>query len=183
MKQQSTRHTILQAARRVVQSGGVATLTLDAVAHEAGVSKGGLLYHFPSKEKLIAGMIEDMLATFDDDLRAQAEADEPGQPAGAWVRAYARVTCAPDWQSLDVSADLLAAISTKRELLAPLRARYAEWQQQIEHDGIDPAIATLVRLAADGLWFADMFELAPPSEALRARMLDTLIALTQEEPR
>ena len=70
-----------------------------------------------------------------------------------------------------------------RELLAPLRARYAEWQQQIEHDGIDPAIATLVRLAADGLWFADMFGLAPPSAALRARMLDTLIALTQEEPR
>ncbi|HNP71667.1 MAG TPA: TetR/AcrR family transcriptional regulator [Kouleothrix sp.] len=178
MKHTSTRHAILQAARRVVRAGGAATLTLDAVAHEAGVSKGGLLYHFPSKDKLIAGMLEQMLASFDDDVRAAAEA--PGQPPGAWARAYASITCAPEWQSHDLSADLLAAVSTNADLLEPVRARYAEWQRLLEYDGIDPAIATLVRLAADGLWFADMFGLAPPSGPLRAQVLEALIALTQE---
>ena len=40
-----------------MQCKGVAKLTLEAVAKEAGVSKGGLLYHFSNKEALIEGMI------------------------------------------------------------------------------------------------------------------------------
>jgi hypothetical protein len=42
---------ILDAAERVVLRDGVTHLTLDAVAAETGISKGGLLYHFPSKRR------------------------------------------------------------------------------------------------------------------------------------
>ena len=52
-----TRQKILAAASQIVQCKGVAKLTLEAVAKEAGVSKGGLLYHFSNKEALIEGMI------------------------------------------------------------------------------------------------------------------------------
>ena len=45
------------ATSQIVQCKGVAKLTLEAVAKEAGVSKGGLLYHFSNKEALIEGMI------------------------------------------------------------------------------------------------------------------------------
>jgi AcrR family transcriptional regulator len=45
----STRENILRAANLVVVEEGVSRMTLEAVAREAGVSKGGLLYHFPSK--------------------------------------------------------------------------------------------------------------------------------------
>ena len=45
------RQAILEAAERVVTEAGAAHLTLDAVAGKAGVSKGGLLYHFPSKKR------------------------------------------------------------------------------------------------------------------------------------
>ena len=49
----SARERILEAAERVITEVGAAHLTLDAVAQAAGVSKGGLLYHFPSKESLL----------------------------------------------------------------------------------------------------------------------------------
>ena len=52
-----TRQKILTAASQIVQCKGVAKLTLEAVAKEAGLSKGGLLYHFSNKEALIEGMI------------------------------------------------------------------------------------------------------------------------------
>ncbi|MCR2379329.1 TetR/AcrR family transcriptional regulator, partial [Salmonella enterica] len=52
-----TRQKILEAASQIVQCKGVAKLTLEAVAKEAGISKGGLLYHFANKEALIEGMI------------------------------------------------------------------------------------------------------------------------------
>src|SRR5215469_14026355 len=51
------RDRLLDAAERVVAESGATHLTLDAVAKSAGVSKGGLLYHFPSKEALLEGML------------------------------------------------------------------------------------------------------------------------------
>src|SRR5262245_6886871 len=50
--------TLLDAAEAVVVRQGIANLTLDSVAAEAKVSKGGLLHHFPSKDKLIEGMVK-----------------------------------------------------------------------------------------------------------------------------
>ena len=51
------RQRLLDAAERVVVESGATHLTLDAVAKSAGVSKGGLLYHFPTKEALLEGML------------------------------------------------------------------------------------------------------------------------------
>ena len=36
---------------------GLLAMTLDRIAEEAGVSKGGLLYHFPSKDELIVALL------------------------------------------------------------------------------------------------------------------------------
>src|SRR5919106_665839 len=52
------RERILEAAERVVADIGAARLTLDVVAQSAGVSKGGLLYHFPSKESLLSALAQ-----------------------------------------------------------------------------------------------------------------------------
>ena len=49
---------LLDATERSVVDAGSAHLTLDAVAQAAGVSKGGLLYYFPSKTAWLEGMIE-----------------------------------------------------------------------------------------------------------------------------
>jgi AcrR family transcriptional regulator len=44
-----TRETVLKAAAHIITHLGVNTFTIDAVAYEAGVTKGGVLHHFPSK--------------------------------------------------------------------------------------------------------------------------------------
>lgn len=175
------RPEILQAAGRVVLASGVGALTLDAVAREAGVSKGGLLYHFPSKDALITGMIEHLLAEFDQALEAAMAAEPAGQP-GRWLRAYIRATVALHQPDSQLTATLIAAVASEARLLAPVRARYAAWQRQAEADGLDPARATVVRMAVDGLWFADMFGLAPPSGPSRQQLIAALLALTADSP-
>ena len=40
---------------------GAGKLTLDAVAERAGLSKGGLLYNFPTKDALLQAMIQRMM--------------------------------------------------------------------------------------------------------------------------
>jgi LPS sulfotransferase NodH len=62
-----------------------------------------------------------------------------------------------------------------------VRERYAAWQARVNRDGIDPIDATLVRLAADGLWFADLLDLAPPAGRTKAELLKRLDALATDD--
>lgn len=54
---------ILDSAEEILFSKGVSNLTLDAVAKQAGISKGGLLHHFPSKSALEAGIEQRFVQT------------------------------------------------------------------------------------------------------------------------
>ena len=174
----STRDAVLRAADRVVVESGVSGMTLEAVAREAGVSKGGLLYHFPSKEALIGGMIGRLIGGFEDALGRELRRDE-GAGGGRWTRAYARASFAEDRWYLQVSAGLLAAVAENPAMLDPLRKGYEDVQRWAERDGIDPAVATLVRLAADGLFFAELLGFAPPEGTLRERVLEALLSLAE----
>lgn len=179
MNTSTTRHSILQAACQLVQREGVARLTLDVVAQEAGLSKGGLRYHFHSKDDLIKGMVEYLLQRFEQDLD-QARVHEDAGP-GTWLRAYIRASSSTNQEDIDSASGLLVAIANNPTFLEPLRAQYAVWQEQAEHDGILPARATLIRLALDGLWLADILGFAPPTGSLREQVITELLTLTQKK--
>lgn len=177
----TTIQTIIAAADRLVRRDGVARLTIDAVAREAGLSKGGVLYHFPSKEALIKGMLEDLLTGFDDDVRRRMTAEVDDDRVGRFLRAYVRASSADAPTLADARSGLLAALAADGDLMGAVRQRYDGWQREVEADGVTPALATLVRLAADGLWFADLLGLAAPSGASRDAVLDALLTLTQPD--
>lgn len=76
------RDQILDAVERLLVRDGVDAVRLDAVAREAGVSKGGLLHHFPSKRALVQGVVVRLADRFD------AVLPEPGSPPGAFTLAW-----------------------------------------------------------------------------------------------
>lgn len=177
---------ILNAAERVVLRDGVMRLTLDAVAREAALSKGGLLYHFATKEALIQAMLKRLIRYCEHEIETHRQHDTA---PGGWTRAYVRRKFAPvlpypgeaDFpRSKEVGAGIIVAATTTPSLLDPLRERFQAWQQAIEHDGIDAARATVVRLAVDGLWLAELLGIWSPDENLRAQVLNELILLTKE---
>lgn len=177
---------ILTAAERVVLRDGVMRLTLEAVAREAKLSKGGVLYHFGTKDVLIQAMLERLIQYCEHEIEAHRQHDaEPGR----WTRAYVRRKFEPVLsypgeanfpRSKEVGAGLIVAATTTPGLLDPLRERFQAWQQAIERDGIDAARATVVRLAVDGLWLAELLGIWSPDEKLRTQVLNELIRLTQE---
>ena len=79
---------LLDVAGELVAESGVMALTLDAVAKRAGVSKGGLLHHFPSKHALLMAMVEDISSRFMGQVAEQAgrDPDAHGRSARAYVR-------------------------------------------------------------------------------------------------
>lgn len=175
-----TRERILTAAEDVVLRDGVARLTLEAAAAEAGVSKGGVLYHFRTRDALISAMVVRLTDAFGADV-ATAESADAGP--GSFTRAYVRATLRPvqsreEARMERLGAAVLAAVAAEPQLLEPLRAAFRDWQARVESDGLDPALATALRLAADGLWLADVFGFAFVSEELRAAVETELVRLS-----
>lgn len=177
MDTSETVRAIIQAADRLVQREGVARLTIEAVAREASLSKGGVLYHFRSKQALISAMVETFLTGFDDDIRRFMAADIESAPAGRFLRAYIRASGIGSPMAEEAGAGLLAALATDSSLMEAVTRRYAGWQHEAETDGVAQSTATLVRLAADGLWFADFLGLAPPLGASRDEVMAAMLTL------
>jgi len=151
---------MLEAACEVVSRLGVGAMTLEAVAAQAGVSKGGLLYHFPNKNALILGMIKRMEQQFEADIAAEIEREEAAGSApvaGRWLRAYVRVSLQEADEIDAMHAALMAPIYEDPELLHSMQVAEARWQQQAENDGVAVPIATVVWLAADGYWLSKVF--------------------------
>jgi AcrR family transcriptional regulator len=161
----ATRNRLLDAAATVVRRDGAQALTLDAVAKEAAVSKGGLLYHFKSKNDLVAAMVDRWLADFG---REMEEADP------AFGRGYVKAS-SPDEHELG----MLAALVADPSLLVAVRHQYGIWQDRFERESRDPVDATVARLAADGLWLAELLGMGPPTGELRERVIQRLLDLTE----
>ncbi|ADD44882.1 TetR/AcrR family transcriptional regulator [Stackebrandtia nassauensis] len=174
-----TRDRLLDAATEILFRDGAQALTLAAVADHAGVSKGGLLYHFPSKQALAAGLVHRFVEQF------EAALESAGTAPGAATRAYLSATIAPKPSVAgsgggQATAALFAAALVDPDALEPLRQRYLAWQRRLADDGIDPAVATTVRLAVDGWWLARVAVLAPPQGELHERVYAKLTALIEE---
>lgn len=84
--QQKNRRAILDAALDVFSSAGFRGATLDQIAAAAALSKPNLLYYFKSKEAIHRALLEDLLDSWLDPLRALDEQGDPMQEILGYVR-------------------------------------------------------------------------------------------------
>lgn len=176
-KAQASRDAILDAAGRILVRDGGDALTIASVAREAGISKGGLFYHFASKKALVEGLVARHVSAFEELITAAGE--EPG----AATKAYLRSAEHPDGPATKSVAALLAATVISPEALESLRERYADWQARLDRDGVPPGVATAIRFAVDGIWLADVLGLAPVTGSRRVQVIEVLERLVHDADR
>lgn len=172
---EAVRREVLAETARLLLEKGPAGVTLDAVSQAAGVSKGGLLHHFPNKLALLDGLFDDLAHRFDQALAERMVADPVEK--GRFTRAYIAV-CFPaggvaegeeGWKALTV-----AMISEPH-----LRERLRSWVDgRAEARAEAPLDALLVRYAVDGIWLSDLLGAPSMTPAQRAAMMERLIALS-----
>jgi AcrR family transcriptional regulator len=176
------RDRIIAVCEKLVAEQGTSALTFENISQATGISRGGVLHHFRSKEALIEAMIQRFVARMDDAFAAKTDADPV--PIGRSTRAYVRASFeetngSPEGMQRLASA-LLAALYTAPEQLRPLTEQHARYQDLVERDGLDPVTATIVRLAVEGLWLGEAFGNNQLSDTMRSAVLDRLIAMTEQ---
>jgi len=174
----TARERILEATERVVTEVGAARMTLDGVAHAAGVSKGGLLYHFPSKEALLGALAQRYVDSMEHCIGAAK--DELSEDDSRDLKACILGVLGGDPRSKGMGAVLLATAANDLALLEVIRERIAQYTAEIEANSADFARAAIVSLAVDGLQMRESLRISPFTEAQRAQIVAELLKIADE---
>jgi AcrR family transcriptional regulator len=140
------RDAILDAAEAIIGEAGAGQLTFDQVAARAGVSKGGVLYCFPSKSALIAAMMERDLKRFEAEVAARHGAD-----GGDRLKARIDATRDESEAMAARAASLMAALVEVGDEAEPLRADYRGWLDSFRDDA-EGRRRRLAFLACEGIF-------------------------------
>jgi len=169
------RERLLDAAERVVVESGATHLTLDAVAKSAGVSKGGLLYHFPSKEALLEGMLARHFSNVDAQVAARLAARGRKASRADVLRERVRVLLELHPELPAVGAAMVAASADNPEHMAVCRAEYRKLLDEFAKLPGGFERAALVLLAVQGLLLAELLHLSPYTPVERSRLAKALL--------
>ncbi|GAA1659248.1 TetR/AcrR family transcriptional regulator [Glycomyces endophyticus] len=171
----SSRTQILDGAIAMLRAGE--SLSLESAAKHAGLTKPGLMYHFPTKEALMLALVDRVVDDWEGEVAGLLDGPVETAAPAARIGAYL------EW-ALRGEADLsdLVMFADPR-LCERLTARWVErmrpWLTVPEDLGpAERARLTAVRLIADGLWFADAMDNLPPDAQERAALRDLARSMT-----
>lgn len=173
----SNRAKILDAALRVTEREGITAVTFDSVAAEAGFTRGGIMYHFPSREDLLCAINQHVV----DQWTERLEGASSGPPAeGAEgisldenSTAYVRV-CAESATRAELV--LVLEAGTNPQLKDPWYVLQEKWAPlPFDDEANDEALGRFIaRLAAEGLWLYDSLATPPLSPELRHAVVERI---------
>jgi AcrR family transcriptional regulator len=147
---EDTRRALINATGACIRARGMSA-TLDDIAKQAGVSKGGLLHHFATKDDLVRACAEDLLDTFRTEVTTAH--DPTDTKPGALTRAYIRA-CAATARDEMVIRDLmplLGHLTAIPDIATLFHTDARRWRDDLADDGLPPHITALVTAAADGI--------------------------------
>lgn len=174
---------ILQAACKLIEEQGMTHFTLENIAQRAHVSKGGLLYHFPSKEILVQAMVEIFLKELKSSLRkdfllSSQENDRTIQSIN-WLKNYIHICFNQKIYLNQYKYAILAALTMDPKFLLPVRKFINESQEEMLSLDFS-TIATMIRLTCEGLWLSELFGFQMVDDRTRINIKQKLLDLLDE---
>jgi AcrR family transcriptional regulator len=143
-KKAQTRRRLLEAARVVFAQRGFAASSLDAVAEEAGLTKGAVYSNFANKEDLVLAVLEDSFNRRLDDIMSRVD---PGAPLEEQARLggalFMAISEEERWLDL-LSLEFFTYAARNPEFSARLAARHRE--------SLAAVAETIVEASKDGGW-------------------------------
>lgn len=172
----NNRVRILEGVIAIIERDGLTAVTFDAVAAETGITRGGLIYHFRSRDELITAshaFLADRWRVQLDDL---AEKRAGGDRQQAYILSGGETPSRAEMVLMLDSAhnDRVASIwSEVRDSAAP----------SVPAEGDAAAMARFIAgLASDGLWLMQAQDPNGLPPAARERVMAALIEMSCPKP-
>lgn len=169
------REKVLDAFEQILMDDGQRAATMDATARAAGVSKGGLLYHFGTKESLESALIDRLRTLVEDDVAVMAAA--PEGPIAYFLHSSVMANDPIDRAILATSRLAQGGNAAASDALRDVRE---QWASALRPHTRDEVALDLVMLVSDGLYFNNALEGGSiPGPVPQGAAMDALIALVE----
>ncbi len=165
---------IIEAAIQYLKDNDLSTLTLDKVADRANISKGGLLYHFKTKDALQSAIAETILNDVVQFYEHQASLE---QGKGRLTRAFILAS----QKDLANGGSLNIAVQLLQNDHSSISAVYECLLEELFQDGLDVSIVHLIRLTIDGLYYSKLLNIAPISAKETEGVFEQLMHMTRKD--
>jgi AcrR family transcriptional regulator len=176
-RQPKARAKVLEAARRIVETRGAGHLTFEELVVESGITRGGITYHFPTKQALLKGLIEADIADWEQ--TAGRLESSCGCTKTAELMGQIRCNLATqDAGHQRFVSGLMSAAMVDPSLLDPIREHQRRKFSTWTWDESDQ-MRYLMLLAAEGLFWQEFFDLNPMSPEVRAKLAALIERLAQ----
>lgn len=169
-----SRNAVLEAAIAIIARDGPGRLTLDAIARESGISKGGLMHQFGTKEAVLKALIErrtEYFAGFASAYMTEHGAKLPQPHLALQIAALREGIATP--RSLFLA--LFGAAAAEPSLLSPTREGLTGDLETIKAEASDPDLSILRWVAAWGLNLTTLLGLSPLTQEERDRLFQRLL--------
>ncbi|WP_461171196.1 TetR/AcrR family transcriptional regulator [Arthrobacter sp. Z1-15] len=141
----SNKEHILQTVRRLaIKTGSVPSM--DAIAQQAGISKGGLMHHFKSRAALVEGIAVQAIRDIDQELLAAAGR---GTVVETWLRLSASREEAALYRAMVILPTEHGSMTDT--LLQQAAEATGRWEQLFAVETGDPVAGSVIRLLGDGM--------------------------------
>jgi AcrR family transcriptional regulator len=174
-RSERSRNAALEAAIAIIARDGPGRLTLDAIARESGLSKGGVMHQFRTKEAVLKALLERQMAHFEEfstAYMASASATSANPNLSTQLATIREAATSPNSAALA----LVAAMVENPRLMALPRELEMKRMAAIKEEAADPDLAMLRWAGALGLLLSSLFGMSPlgkdEHERLFARLLD-----------
>lgn len=168
----SSRDKIVAAAVDLAKEVGPGHVSLDAVAHRAGVSKGGLLYNFPSKTKLLEAIVAHHLDNFESALLEKTELS--GGKEDSVIAACVDLFEMDCKEGMPPASGFLAALVENPDLMLPVRKMSRRLVDRIRANASDESSALVVFMALEGLRCLPLLDIDVLTEEERNLVVERL---------
>jgi AcrR family transcriptional regulator len=175
----SNRTAIIEAAHRVAERQGGADFSYESTATEAGLTKAGVLYHFPCREDLVLAVVEHVAHSWEAAMLEVLGRPLADSTPAERIRAYVEVAAGDDVTRGDfaVYADALC----RPAHVGPWNEVFSRWFDLTGCTDAERARLSCARFAADGLWVAMATGTTPPTPAEHSALVAQIISLTRED--
>ncbi|WP_313353358.1 TetR/AcrR family transcriptional regulator [Paracoccus sp. (in: a-proteobacteria)] len=175
------RDELMLAIERVARRSGIAGLSIDAVAKEAGISKSSVVYDCESKAGLLAAFIRHKLAQHQArfaEVRARHEASPNGR-LRALIDEFRRV---PTDEELDMALLVSASMGEHAECREIMREMLAADCAAVKTEADDQRRMLMALLTLHGMAFLEYFGFHRFDQETRNDILDELMAVAESDP-
>lgn len=173
-RSENTRKKAIEAALIILARDGVSGLTFDSLSRESGISKGGLLHQFRTRNGVLKALLDHQRQQFEriaHEHLTKVGTTKTEPCLSSQIAIYRESVKQPH----SVARAVLAALVESPELLAGFKATDDERMKKMRDESSDLELSLLRYFAASGLAFNSLLGLSLLPDATTNRLFDRLL--------